>query len=123
MNKQDKKKDDSGKIKKIGLRVTESEFSAINAICEKAKISRSAYIIQAVLNEKVLTEIDAQAIFQLRKIGVNLNQMTKQIHIISKFVDDKVNCLLEILEELKSMNEMVKSINDYILHTDHAGKN
>ena len=123
MTKQDKKKGDSGKVKKIDLRVTENEFSAINAKCQKANLNRSTYIIQAVLNEKVLTHIDAQVIFQLRKIGNNINQMTKQIHIISKFVDEKANCLPDIFEELKSTNEILKGINDYIIHTGHAGKN
>jgi len=122
MNSQKKKTDTVRKSKVINLRVAESEFSAINSLCDKAKITRSAYILQAVLNEKVLTNIDAQVIFQLRKIGNNINQITKQVHIISKFVDKKEQSLPEILNELSSMNKKIKTINNYILD-DHAGKN
>ena len=60
MSKQKKEKDDSKKVKTINLRLTETEFSTINTLCQKVKISRSSYIIQATLNKTVLTEIDAQ---------------------------------------------------------------
>jgi peptidoglycan hydrolase CwlO-like protein len=116
-------KDDSRKGKKIDLRLTDREFSEINSLCKEAGITRSAYIIQAVTNRKVLTNIDAQVLFQLRKIGNNINQMTKQIHIISKFVDKKEHCLPDILNELTIMNEQIKVINDDILNTDHVSKN
>jgi len=118
MNKQNK----ASKFKRIELRVTEEEFSAINSLCDKAKITRSVYIIQSVLNEKVLTNIDAQAIFQLRKIGTNINQIAKQVHIISKFVDKKENFMPDILKELSSMNEQIGIISNHILK-NHVSKN
>ena len=118
-----KGQDREGRVKTINLRLTEKEFSAINVLCEKGKISRTSYIIQAVLNEKVLTNLDAQAIFQLRKIGNNINQITKQIHIISKFIDKKDHYLPDILKEVESMNEQIRSINEYILGTNHDRKN
>ena len=122
MNKKSKEKESTRRSKVINLRVTEDEFSAIQMLCGKAKITRSSYILQAVLNEKVLTHIDAQAIFQLRKIGTNINQIAKQVHIISKFVDKKEQSLPSILAELSSMNKQIESITHYIMK-DHAGKN
>ena len=117
------KKEQERKVKKIDLRVTAKEYSAISSLSERAKISRSSYIIQAVLSEKVLTHIDAQAVFQLRKIGNNLNQMTKQIHILSKFSERKEHDLDDFLSELKSLNEEMNRVNEYIINTNHAGKN
>ena len=123
MSTQYKKRNVVRKDKGIYLRVTEEEFSSINSLCDKAKISKSAYILQSVLNKKVLTNIDAQVIFQIRKIGNNINQMTKIIHIISKFGEDREHNLSDILKELSSMNEQIKLINDFILSTGDANKN
>ena len=122
MSKQKSKTDAVRKGKVINLRVTESEFSAINTLCDKAKITRSAYILQAVLNEKILTNIDAQVVFQLQKIGNNINQITKQVHIISKFIEKKEQSLPDILDELSSMNEQIEAIKNFILK-DHVDKN
>ena len=122
MSRKEGKNLEARRGKRIELRVTEEEFSAINTRCKKAEVTRSAYLIQSVLSEKVLTNIDAQVIFQLRKIGNNLNQITKQVHIISKFVDAKEKHLPEILKTLSSMNEQLESITHFILK-DHAGKN
>ena len=123
MNKKDKNRIEVRKAKRIDLRVTEDELSSIHALCNQAKITRSAYILQSVLNKKVLTHIDAQVVFQLRKVGNNINQITKQVHIISKFVDNKEKDLPEILKELSSMREQIEVISHYILTKDHAGKN
>jgi len=122
MNKQVRKVSDEKKFKRMELRVTESDFSTINTLCAQAGITRSSYILQSVLDKKVLTNIDAQVIFQLRKIGNNLNQITKQVHIISKFVDKKEETLPSILQELSSMNGQIEAISNYIFK-DHAGKN
>ena len=122
MCKQNRKSDDQRRIKVINMRVTESEFSAINSLCDKAKITRSAYFLQAVMNEKVLTNIDAQVVFQLRKIGNNINQITKQVHIISKFIDNNEDCLPEILKKLSSINEQIEEISKYILKSHDSKK-
>lgn len=115
------KKKDTTKHKKeniINLRVTEKELSAINSRVKKAKINRSSYILQAILNEKVLTNIDIQVVFQLRKIGVNLNQITKQIHIISKFVDKKEDKLPDILKEITFIEQQIQQLNDQIINNN-----
>ena len=122
MNKKKSRSEDPRKVKVINLRLTADEYFAINSLCDNAKITRSSYILQAVMNEKVLTNIDAQAIFQLRKIGVNLNQITREVHVISKFVDKKENDLPNILKELSSMNTQIETISNFILR-GHAGKN
>lgn len=122
MSKENRKKGEERKGKRIDLRVTEHEFSVISSLCEKAKITRSSYILQAVMNERVLTHIDAQIIFQLRKIGNNLNQITKQVHIISKFSDKKEQSLPDILKEISSIGEQIEAISHYILKDDHASK-
>jgi len=122
MSEQKEKSTEPRRVKVINLRLTESELSTINSQCDQAGITRSSYILQSVLDKKVLTNIDAQVVFQLRKIGNNINQITKQIHIISKFVDNKEQSLPNILRQLSSMNEQIEAISHYILK-DHAGKN
>jgi hypothetical protein len=122
MINRDKKNNMSGKLKRIEFRVSDHEFSAINSLCDKAKIPRSAYILQSVLNKRVLTQIDGQAVFQLRKIGNNLNQMTRQIHIISKFSEDKEQHFPAILKELSSIHEQIEAISHHIFSKSHVSK-
>lgn len=122
MSKKNKRNNEELKIKKIDLRLTEKDFYTINFLCQKANISRSAYIMQAVLNKKVLTGIDIQVVFQLRKIGINLNQISKKIHIISKFVDKKEQKLSDILKEVSSINNEICKLNNHIFSNNNASK-
>ena len=112
--------DQERRNKKIDFRVTEKEYSQIMTLCKKAKITRSAFILQSILNGKVLSSYDVQMIFQLRKIGVNVNQMAKQIHIISKFPDKTDYNLSEILNQLTIANNQLKIVNDHILGSDDS---
>ena len=107
--------DQERRNKKIDFRVTEKEYSQIMSLCKRAKVTRSAFILQSVLSGKVLSSYDVQMIFQLRKIGVNINQMTKQTHIISKFPDKTDYDYSEILNQLTIINRQLEIIGDHIL--------
>ena len=65
--------------KSIPIRVTEKELEEIDARASKAKKNRAEYLISAALG-KAITVIEdlREMIVQLKKIGNNLNQLTRK---------------------------------------------
>ena len=65
--------------KSIPIRVTEKEFEAIDEAAKKAKKNRTEYLISAALGKEITVIEDLrEMIVQLKKIGNNLNQLTRK---------------------------------------------
>ena len=62
----------------IPFRVTEKELQEIDKRAEKAKLDRTNYLITCALNKKITVLEDLKPLlFELKRIGNNLNQLTK----------------------------------------------
>ena len=65
--------------KSIPIRVTEKELQAIDEAAKKAKKNRTEYLISAALGKEITVIEDLrEMIVQLKKIGNNLNQLTRK---------------------------------------------
>ena len=65
--------------KSIPIRVTEKELEAIDEAAKKAKKNRTEYLISAALGKEITVIEDLrEMIVQLKKIGNNLNQLTRK---------------------------------------------
>ena len=65
--------------KSIPIRVTEKELKAIDEAAKKAKKNRTEYLISAALGKEITVIEDLrEMIVQLKKIGTNLNQLTRK---------------------------------------------
>ena len=65
--------------KSIPIRVTENELEAIDEAAKKAKKNRTEYLISAALGKEITVIEDLrEMIVQLKKIGNNLNQLTRK---------------------------------------------
>ena len=65
--------------KSIPIRVTEKELEEIDARASKAKKNRTEYLISAALGKEITVINDLrEMIVQLKKIGNNLNQLTRK---------------------------------------------
>ena len=65
--------------KSIPIRVTEKELEEIDARASKAKKHRTEYLISAALGKEITVIEDLrEMIVQLKKIGNNLNQLTRK---------------------------------------------
>ena len=65
--------------KSIPIRVTEKELKEIDARASKAKKNRTEYLISAALGKEITVIEDLrEMIVQLKKIGNNLNQLTRK---------------------------------------------
>ena len=62
----------------IPFRVTEKELQEIDKRAEKAKLDRTNYLITCALNKKITVLEDLKPLLsELKRIGNNLNQLTK----------------------------------------------
>lgn len=65
----------------IHIRVTENEKAKILRKAEKAKLTITEYIVKSSLNSNIIVEADkSQYINELRRIGNNINQITKKVN-------------------------------------------
>ena len=65
--------------KSIPIRATEKELEEIDARASKAKKNRTEYLISAALGKEITVIEDLrEMIVQLKKIGNNLNQLTRK---------------------------------------------
>lgn len=74
------KKNNDKREKQLRARCTKAEFSAVASRAKSAGLTLSEYVRDMALSGKVEAHEnrhDFQTINQLRRIGVNLNQLTK----------------------------------------------
>ena len=65
--------------KSIPIRVTEKELKAIDEAAKKAKKNRTEYLISAALGKEITVINDLrEMLVQLKRIGNNLNQLTRK---------------------------------------------
>ena len=65
--------------KSIPIRVTEKELKAIDEAAKKAKKNRTEYLISTALGKEITVIEDLrEMITQLKRIGNNLNQLTRK---------------------------------------------
>lgn len=66
------------KNKHFNFRVNEKEYNKIKSKIEKSELNTSEYLLKTAMNKEIIV-IDGleEIIIQLRKIGNNINQLTK----------------------------------------------
>lgn len=66
------------KNRHFNFRVNEKEYNKIKSKIEKSKLNTSEYLLRTAMDKDII-EIDGleEIIMQLRKIGNNINQLTK----------------------------------------------
>lgn len=67
----------------LGLRLTLDERAAIDAQAARAGLTVSDYARRVILGHRVkaaVTDVDVAALVELNRLGVNLNQIAKQLN-------------------------------------------
>ncbi|WP_409070070.1 MobC family plasmid mobilization relaxosome protein (plasmid) [Clostridium sp. FAM 1755] len=94
--------------KQIVIRVSENELKKIKNKVSKSKLTQNEYLIRAALDKKILVVDGLKDLnIELKRIGNNLNQLTKSVH------EGKANCsreLLEINEEMKEVWQLLRQL-------------
>lgn len=94
----------------IQTRLSKDEKEQVLKCVETEGISVSMYLRKSVLGKKIPSKTDIQTVFELKKIGTNLNQIAK--HVNSLPVDEN------IISSLGSINKCIvelKQITDKLI--------
>lgn len=94
--------------KQIVIRANEKEFERIKGRVEKSKLTQNEYLLRSVLDKEIIViEGMKDLTIELKRIGNNLNQLTRAVH------EGKANCskeLSEINEEMKEVWQLLRSL-------------
>ena len=83
------------------IRFSEDEYSKISDKLEKADIDFSTFCRSAILKKKIKLPIERELLYQLNKIGNNLNQIAKRINQKEKF-----SVLTELVQIEKALKDL-----------------
>lgn len=90
----------------IHIRISNKDKQRIQALAKKSKLSLSEYMINSSIKAKIIVEADkSQYITELRRIGNNINQITKKVN---QGILKEVN-LKEVKQELKKIWQLLSS--------------
>lgn len=94
----------------LHIRVSLDEKEKIANTAKLLGISISAYLRRSLLQEHIISKTDIQTVFEIKKIGVNLNQLTKHLNTLP--VEDEIRSSIssidKFIEELKLIIDRLK---------------
>lgn len=94
----------------LNIRVSKEEKEQIKKIAKSLGVSVSTYTRKSLLKEHITSKTDIQTIFEIKKIGVNLNQLTKHINTlpINEEIERSLVFIKEYIDELKLITDRLK---------------
>lgn len=94
----------------IKARITKEEKARLLKRVKLEGVSLSTYIRKSILGERIVSKTDIQVVFELKKIGVNINQLAKHINTLP--VDDNI---IDAIARIDSYIKELKEITGRIL--------
>lgn len=99
----------SDRTRKITVRATEKELEKIKVKVKRSELTQNDYILHSLLNKEIIVIEDLKPmLLELKRIGNNLNQLTK-ISNSQNTVNDKE--LQKISEELGEVWQLLRQFN------------
>ena len=105
------------KNRRLEIRLTEDELYEIDNRSKKLRMSRSKFLLQAALHQKIIV-LDSTSIKQLtselRKIGININQIAILCNmgkLECVHIEDTKSEIKKVWEELNKLRKDVKKLN------------
>lgn len=94
--------------KQIVIRANEKEFENIKKKVIKSKLTQNEYLLKSALDKEiVVVEGVRDLTIEIKRIGNNLNQLTRAVH------EGKANCskeLSEVNEEMKKVWQLLRQL-------------
>lgn len=92
----------------INFYLSDEELKILKKKVEKSKLSQSDYLRNCILNKPIISFGDTKVfLFELKKIGNNLNQLTRAVN------QGKINCKNELdtlIKEVEKLWQLLKSL-------------
>lgn len=107
MKKENREKENKTEV--LIIRLTKTEKDVLKQAAKNAHLSLSSYSKHAIFSQKIVSKTDVQTVFQLKKIGVNLNQLAKQINSLPS--DNNIRYALKrVSEYIENLDKITSSI-------------
>ena len=106
------------KNRRLEIRLTEDELYKIDSKAQKFRMSRSKFLLQSALHQKIITLDNTamkQLISELRKIGININQIAILCNmgkLECVHIEDTKSEITKVWEELNKLRKDVKKLNN-----------
>jgi len=87
------------------IRFSDDEYAKIEAQLSEHNLSFAEFARSAILRKKVKTNLTKDLLFEVNRVGNNLNQIAKKLHQD----DDKKNLLIQLIaiqNELKKISDV-----------------
>lgn len=94
----------------IRVRLTEEEKNQFIQLSKKEDKSISSIIRESVLKAKTVSKTDIQTVYELKKIGANLNQIAKHLNMLP--VEENIR---EYLVSIQNYLDKIKLIENNLL--------
>lgn len=94
----------------IRIRLTEEEKNQFIQLSKKEDKSISSIIRESVLKAKTVSKTDIQTVYELKKIGANLNQIAKHLNMLP--VEENIR---EYLVSIQNHLDKIKLIENNLL--------
>ena len=99
----------TNKTKFIKVRVTEEEKRFILERANSAGVTLSVFARNLLLSETLRSKTDVQMVFQMKKIGTNLNQIAHYINMLP-FDENVISSLSDINKLVDDINVIAKKL-------------
>lgn len=89
----------------IILRLTEEEKEQAVKAAKEVGLTLSSYVRKMILRNKIVSKTDVQTLFELNKIGVNLNQLVRHINMlpVEENIVSSLDDINTFIRELKNI--------------------
>lgn len=101
------KKDKENKTERLVIRLKKGEKEQIRKLARSADLSISSYCMMSIFSRKIVAKTDIQTVLQLKKIGVNINQIAKYVNQIpcEERIHYAIDTINRYIVELKKITE------------------
>lgn len=111
------------KTRRLEFRLTENDYQIIEKNYQKSIYpTKSEFMRKTLLNSKINNfnyKFINLYVFQIKKIGNNINQLVKKLNTYNYINKDEVNFIINSMEEIKKkqekLEEEIKEITNGIL--------
>jgi len=96
--------EDTKKYKKT-IRFTKSEIEQIEKKLKEHNLSFSEFARNAILCKKINSKISIKLVYEINKIGNNLNQVAKRVNTLKRLDQDVLGVLIDIDKKMDELKE------------------
>jgi N-acyl-L-homoserine lactone synthetase len=97
------------KIKQILIKISEIEKDEIKRKSKDLGLNMSDYIRKSALNKRIIIKTDKEMVRQIRYVGVNINQISRQLNTYSDSI-----IIAEAYIQMEEYKQMLQTILDNI---------